>query len=72
VLTELLPVQLNQAPPMAGLLNSHTVEHRRGSREVLLQSVRKIGVHAFVFFLEGNCQRENFALTEVFKGFHAG
>src|SRR5207245_10669544 len=54
MLPEFLPIKLNQPAPVAGLFLPHAVTDGSRGREGLTQPFGKIGVHSFVFFLEGN------------------
>ena len=57
---------LDQAAAMPRLFVAHAVEHgrpRRGSPGRKPSGI--IGINAFVFFFEGNGQRENFAFERL-------
>ena len=67
VFAELLAVQLDQPAAVAGFLLAHPLEHRGRGREVLAQPVRVVGVDALVFLLQGDGQRQHFALGKIVK-----
>ena len=69
VLAEALPVQLDQAGAMAGLLHDHLLEKFRGGGILSAQPLGEIAINAGVLFFERNCQRQNLAPREIFELF---
>jgi len=67
VLPELCAVRLDQPASVPRLLGSHPVEHRRGRRKVLSQTLGKVGVDALVFFLQRNGKGEDLSLRQAVK-----
>ena len=72
VFSEFLAIQLNQSAAVSGFFGLHAFEYGGGSREVLAQSFGEIGEDAFIFFFQGNGQRQNFALGKSLEVLHGG
>jgi hypothetical protein len=64
---EPVPVSLQQPGAMRGLLLTHAVEHSCRRRKIGADALGIVGVHAFVFLLEGDGEREDLALRKRFK-----
>ena len=67
VLSEALPVHLDQAAAMLGLLCLHLLEHLRRSRVGLAQTVHEVAIDAAVLLLQRNGQRQDLPLGQVFE-----
>src|SRR5438270_882653 len=52
VLTELVPKEFDEAPPVTRLLAAHAVENRGRSRKILPQAVSVVGIDPLVFFFK--------------------
>jgi hypothetical protein len=72
VLSEFLPVQLDQSSAVSGFLVAHAFEYGGGSGEVLAQTFGEIGEDALVLFFKRDGQRQNFALGKSLKVLHGG
>jgi len=72
VFSKFLAIQLNQSSAVSGFFGLHAFEHGGGSREVLAQTFGEIGKDAFIFFFQGNGQRQNLALGKSLEVLHGG
>ena len=64
-------VQLDEASAVARLLLPHFFEHVGGGGIVFAKSVGEIAVDAFVFFFQGDGERENLAFGEAVETAHS-
>ena len=67
MLAELLLVQLDQPATMPDLLLAHLFKHLGGAGKVFPQALVKIGVNAFVLFLQRNGQGKDFFLGQAIE-----
>ena len=70
VVAELRLVQFDQTAAVCGFLLAHAVEDRGRSGEILAQPLGEVGVDAFVFFLQGDRQGQDFTFCETVEVFH--
>ena len=71
MLAKLLTIELDQPPPMTQLFHAHAVEDRSRGWKIGAQALDVVGVNAFVFFFEGNRERQYFHFRKAVKIFHA-
>ena len=64
--------RLDQSSAVSGFFRSHAFKHGGRSGEILPQAFREIGEDAFIFFFQGNGQRQNLALGKTFEVLHGG
>src|ERR1051325_1755729 len=56
---------------MRRLLFSHAIKHAGGGGKVFAKRLDKIGVNAFIFFFQSDCQSEYFLFSKAFKAAHS-
>src|SRR5450631_1664198 len=74
VLTELLPIRLDESSTMARFVAAHSVKHRSRGGEILLEAFGKIGVNPLVLFFKRNSQRQSFTFRmsdEAFQDYES-
>ena len=72
VVSELLPVHVDQHGAVADFLVGHLVEHLGRGWELLAQTLGEAAIDAAVLVLAGNGQRQDFLLGKFGKAFHNG
>ena len=70
IIAELLAVEVEQHAAVANFLLGHLLEHLGGGGILLAQAVGEAAIDAAVFFLVGNCKREDLLLGQVGETFH--
>src|SRR5208337_5018670 len=70
VLAELLLVQLDQPAAMPDLLLAHFFKHLSCAGKVFPHALAKVGINAFILFLQRNRQGKNFLLGQAIEVFH--
>jgi hypothetical protein len=63
-------MQFDETAAVARLLFPHAFEHVGGSGIVFAESIGEIAIDAFVFFFQGDGERENLAFGEAVETAH--